>query len=315
MATCVGVAGGLGAWALHQQGGTSEHLQRLDAVARQVQQMRYYNADVSGWQGWLYAQAEAESPATAVDPAGANISGLEADRQAGDALLAGFDEAVLTADERQVLQQLRTQWADYFTVTDTYVEQVREGSPQSLEAAYATLNGPLDASWRALLDSTEQLADSVDARAGQQQELAAARETRLKAAVLVATVLAVVLSTVLAPLVTRSITRPLARTLHVVQGLAEGRLDQRVGISTGDEVGQLAGAVDATMERLAATMRRIAGNAGTLASSSEELTSVATQLSSGAEEAATQAQVVSAATEEISANIATVAAAGDQMSS
>ncbi|MBB2903619.1 methyl-accepting chemotaxis protein [Kineococcus radiotolerans] len=115
--------------------------------------------------------------------------------------------------------------------------------------------------------------------------------------------------------VARGIAGPLARVLTVVQGLASGRLDQRVGITTRDEVGQLATALDATMDRLTDTVRRIAGNASTLAASSEELTTVATQLSSGAEEAATQAQVVSAATEEISANIGTVAAAGDEMSS
>ncbi|MFD0485175.1 methyl-accepting chemotaxis protein [Kineococcus sp. GCM10028916] len=125
---------------------------------------------------------------------------------------------------------------------------------------------------------------------------------------------ALVVAVVVAVVVARSIARPLAATLSVVQGLATGRLDQRVGITTRDEVGQLASALDATMDRLTDTVRRIAGNATTLAASSEELTSVATQLSSGAEESSSQAQVVSAATEEISANIGTVAAAGDEMS-
>uniref|UniRef100_UPI003D7DC57A MCP four helix bundle domain-containing protein n=1 Tax=Kineococcus sp. SYSU DK006 TaxID=3383127 RepID=UPI003D7DC57A len=165
---------------------------------------------------------------------------------------------------------------------------------------------------------TETLTTLTEAESAAAADLAAEGSAQVRAAVVVLLVLgavAVAVAVAVAIAVSRSIAGPLAKTLAVVRGLAEGRLDQRVGITTGDEVGQLAGAVDATMERLAATMRRIAGNAGTLASSSEELTTVATQLSSGAEEAATQAQVVSAATEEISANIATVAAAGDQMSS
>ena len=124
---------------------------------------------------------------------------------------------------------------------------------------------------------------------------------------------ALVVAVLVAAFVARSIAGPLSKALTVVQGLATGRLDQRVAISTRDEVGQLAAALDTTMDRLTDTMRRIAGNATTLAASSEELTSVATQLSSGAEESSTQAQVVSAATEEISANIGTVAAAGDEM--
>ncbi|WP_432545652.1 methyl-accepting chemotaxis protein [Kineococcus sp. SYSU DK004] len=126
---------------------------------------------------------------------------------------------------------------------------------------------------------------------------------------------ALAFAVVVAVAISRSVARPLARTLHVVEGLAAGRLDQRVGYQAEDEVGQLAAAVDATMDKLTSTMRRIAGASTTLAASSEELSAVATQLSSGAEESATQSQVVSAATEEISANIGTVAAAGEQMTS
>ena len=128
-------------------------------------------------------------------------------------------------------------------------------------------------------------------------------------------VLALVLAGVVAVVVARSIAGPLGRALTVVRGLAQGRLDQRVGYSAKDEVGELSGALDVTMDRLTETMRAIADNAATLAASSEELTTVATQLSSGAEESAAQTQVVSAATEEISANIGTVAAAGEQMTS
>ncbi|WP_328294304.1 methyl-accepting chemotaxis protein [Kineococcus sp. NBC_00420] len=220
----------------------------------------------------------------------------------------------MTASERTVLDQARTEWKDFFAVQDTFVSQVAQGTPESMATAWATLNGPLDASWKALLKSTEALAGSVDARTEDAQAAAATRETRLKVVLLAATVLALALAAVTAPLVARSITRPLARTLAVVQGLAAGRLDQRVALTGQDEVARLAVALDATMDRLTDTVRRISANAGTLAGSSEELTTVATQLSSGAEKAAAQAQVVSAATEEISANIGTVAAAGDEMS-
>ncbi|MEZ0491678.1 methyl-accepting chemotaxis protein [Kineococcus sp. TBRC 1896] len=125
---------------------------------------------------------------------------------------------------------------------------------------------------------------------------------------------ALVIAVVVAVAVARSITRPLAATVRVVQGLAQGRLDQRVGTTSRDEVGQLATAVDTTMDHLHQTMTRIHATAATLAAASGDLSTVATQLSSGAQESAVQSQVVSAATEQISANIGTVAAAGEQMS-
>ncbi|NHC12567.1 methyl-accepting chemotaxis protein [Motilibacter deserti] len=130
---------------------------------------------------------------------------------------------------------------------------------------------------------------------------------------LVVGAVAVVLGVGIAYAIARGVARPLGRTLVVVEGLAEGRLDQRVAYDSRDEVGKLAGAVDATMDRLSETIRDIAANATTLASSSEELTGVATQLSSGAEESSAQAQSVSATSQQISGNIGTVAAAGEQM--
>ncbi|WP_432575006.1 MCP four helix bundle domain-containing protein, partial [Kineococcus sp. SYSU DK005] len=87
--------------------------------------------------------------------------------------------------------------------------------------------------------------------------------------------LAIAIAIAVAVAVARSIAQPLAKTLTVVQGLAHGRLDQRVHHSARDEVGQLAAAVDTTMDNLTGTMRRIAGASTTLAASSEELSAVA----------------------------------------
>ncbi len=126
-------------------------------------------------------------------------------------------------------------------------------------------------------------------------------------------VAALAVAMVVAALVARSITRPLARTAAVVRGLAEGRLDQRVGYDAADEIGQLAAAVDRTMDQLSTTMTELTSTAQVLAGSSEEMSGVATRLSAGAAETSSQTHVVSAATEEISANIGTVAAAGEEM--
>ncbi|MCI2236889.1 methyl-accepting chemotaxis protein, partial [Kineococcus sp. TRM81007] len=157
----------------------------------------------------------------------------------------------------------------------------------------------------------------AEAEAQRAQEIAEQGAADYRAAValfLVAGAAAVALAIAIAVAISRSVARPLARTLNVVQGLAAGRLDQRVDHTAKDEVGELAGAVDTTMDTLTTTMRRIAGASSTLAGSSEELSAVATQLSSGAVQSASQSQVVSAATEQISASISTVAAAGDEMS-
>ncbi|WP_345713594.1 methyl-accepting chemotaxis protein, partial [Kineococcus glutinatus] len=117
----------------------------------------------------------------------------------------------------------------------------------------------------------------------------------------------------LTALITRSVAGPLAAAVAVVRGLAEGRLDQRVPVTSRDEVGELAGALNSTMDRLGAVLRDVTADAETLAASSGELTAVASRLAAGAEDSAAQTRVVSAATEQIGANIGTVAAAGEEM--
>ncbi|WP_218974316.1 methyl-accepting chemotaxis protein [Streptomyces sp. NP160] len=124
---------------------------------------------------------------------------------------------------------------------------------------------------------------------------------------------ALLLAAAMAVVVARSVTRPLSKVVTVMTDVAAGRLDRRVELTTKDELGQLAAAVDTTVATLGTAMRDIAAEARSLASASTSLSSVAAQISSGAEQAAAQTQVVSAASEQVTASISTVAAAGEEM--
>ncbi|WP_328292658.1 methyl-accepting chemotaxis protein [Kineococcus sp. NBC_00420] len=115
--------------------------------------------------------------------------------------------------------------------------------------------------------------------------------------------------------VRRSIVSPLTRVTDVLSRVADGDLGATVDLSSRDEIGTMARALDHSTLRFRGAMQQITGSAGQLAAYAGQLTQVSTQLSVGAEQSADQSQVVSAATEEISANIGTVAAAGDEMSS
>ncbi|WP_432546570.1 methyl-accepting chemotaxis protein [Kineococcus sp. SYSU DK004] len=202
--------------------------------------------------------------------------------------------------------------ADYRQGREALIPLAVAGDTQGFIEKRAATTTPIALEVDALLDTLAE----VESQAA--TDIAAQGSSAYHTAVtllLIAGAAALAFAIAVAVLISRSVAGPLARTLTVVEGLAGGRLDQRVDYTCADEVGQLAAAVDATMDKLTGTMRRIADSSTTLAASSEELSAVATQLSSGAEESATQSQVVSAATEEISANIGTVAAAGEQMTS
>jgi methyl-accepting chemotaxis protein len=115
-------------------------------------------------------------------------------------------------------------------------------------------------------------------------------------------------------LIARSIVSPLRKVVDVVRGLAEGRLDRRVDYVAKDEMGQLAEATNASMDKLGELLGEITHNAESLAVASEQLTDVSGQLSAVAEQSSAQSSMVAAATEEISTNVGVLAAAGDDMS-
>jgi len=168
-----------------------------------------------------------------------------------------------------------------------------------------------DAAFEALAGVQQTEADAAD-------DLVASGEaayTRSLALFLTTAAVGLVVVLLLGVLIGRGITRPLSRVLEVVNGLADGRLDQRTGISSKDEVGQLAAATDASIDRLSSVVRDITAKAVTVTGSSEQLTAVSSQLSSGAEESSVQAQLVAAASEQISASMSTIAAAGEEMTS
>jgi methyl-accepting chemotaxis protein len=229
-----------------------------------------------------------------------------------DTVWAQYTASPGTAQE----EQARTAFEDALTAFRTVVQDAalptsEAGDPDQIAQME---KDQLDPAFDAVGVSLAALDDLEDAQAAAAAQKAEATYRNGRDLYLVVALLGLVVAVGLAVLIARSIVRPLGRTLGVVQGLAAGYLDQRVDYQAGDEVGRLATAVNATIDALATTMRRITGSAITLAGASEELTAVASHLSSGAEETSAQSQVVSAATEEITVSIATVAAAGEEMS-
>ena len=235
--------------------------------------------------------------------------------QTADAALSAHWKAYLATRPAQSQAQLDafdTALADYLTA-----RKGLEGIARSFDSS--AFSGQYDATVKPLEVSLEKQLQDMAGR-----ELAAAKASRESGAaayeravvVMLATIaVAVAAALVIATVISRSIAGPLGRVVQVVRGLAEGHLDERVGLTSKDEIGVMAQALDVSTERLGSVMSQVVANSATLAASAEELTAVATQMSAGAEESSHQSQLVSAATEEISANIGTVAAAGEEMTS
>jgi methyl-accepting chemotaxis protein len=107
---------------------------------------------------------------------------------------------------------------------------------------------------------------------------------------------------------------PVSKVVDLAKSMAGGDLSRRLNMTSKDEIGNMAHALDDSCKNLADLMIQIRENASVLANSSEEMSSVSAQMASNAEEMSTQSNTVAGTTEQMSANINAMASAAEEMS-
>ncbi|GAA3442697.1 methyl-accepting chemotaxis protein [Planomonospora venezuelensis] len=117
----------------------------------------------------------------------------------------------------------------------------------------------------------------------------------------------------LAVAVARLIVRPLAAVSRTLDAVAHGDLTGRVEVTSRDEAGQMAAAVNQANSALRQTMESLASSADTLATSSGELAAVSDRIATSADDASVQAGSAAAAADEVSQNVQTVSAGSEEM--
>ena len=256
--------------------------------------------------------------------------------------LSGTNYAVATdpADRANYLSSRNTSYSELADAADRYlgthpsdagralVQQVLDGI-DDYEAGMVTLDSLADAgdltAWSEAREATiSPIAKTVMARldelAAQRQQTAADsaaqataeyRSTRLLLAVVLTVGVAAAL--VVGRSVARGITGGLRRVQSTAEGLAAGDLTRTAGVTSRDEVGATAAALDGAVVELRTVLTSVTATADAVAASAEELSASSAQIAAAAEETATQSEVVSGAAGEVSRNVATVAAGAEEM--
>jgi methyl-accepting chemotaxis protein len=286
---------------------------KLQSVRHTVETLHYRAADVSGWLGYMYADALVTDPATAYGPESAEVVGLADARKATYQLLQQADTGAFNAAERKEFAHTKQLWDTYFAVYDEMASKVRQSPRTAMPATWQTLNGELATAWTDLLTSTEKLSKSLDDRSAALAERSDRAAGLARTAVMLAALLAIAAAIVLGVVVTRSIVRPLRRSVHALTCVADGDLTASPGIAQHDEAGQLAAAFDTTMESLRGIVSTLAESAGTMAVTAAEMERTTSRISDSAAEASVRATEVSSAASVVSENVQTVAAASEEM--
>jgi methyl-accepting chemotaxis protein len=151
--------------------------------------------------------------------------------------------------------------------------------------------------------------EQAAARNAQSEQEASSAITQLLVSVLVAVLVAIGLTVV----VVRRITGTVRSVESAAAAMAAGDLTTRTGVTSQDELGRMAAALDAAQASIAEVLAGVVASADAVAASSEELSASSAQISASAEETSAQSGVVAGAADEVSRSVQTVAAGAEQM--
>ncbi len=228
------------------------------------------------------------------------------------AIAAALDQlATALADDpagAAAVVKAKKDWAAYLEFNSTIHAGTTKADFDRLVTQYAELYGALSADQDVLLARTTALAE---------QSIAAAEDRTATATWTIAALLAIgVLASVLLGARVASRVRGTVRGVaHVAEGLAAGDLTRTSGVTSSDEVGRMAVALDQAVARLREDLVQLAGNAGTLQHAAGQLTAVSGAVDDAANQASQQAGSVAAAADVVSDNLQVVSAGSAEMGS
>jgi methyl-accepting chemotaxis protein len=309
-----------------------QQAQRLQAVADATQEIRYYNADVSGWQ---YAVAyEAENAAAPVPDDSANRAGQLADKKQLDRTLATFPVADATPAERKLVASMNRDWAEFWRLDSRlFALYQAPGDAATIESHHAAaselLYGPLMKTYERLLVSTDELGKSVEKRVAAVNASSAATASSSIRTVIIVAVIAALVAIAAALVLTRTVVRPVATLVARLRSLDEQDMGSlRAGLSAmaggdltveavsvtreiddvgDDEIGAASKTTNSLIAKTAASLNDYNRTRGALRSLVGEVLETAGSLSTSSQEMASTSEEAGRAVGEIAQAVSDVA--------
>ena len=210
-------------------------------------------------------------------------------------------------DERKGLEKLRAAMVEYYEAADATLQVCRQATTSGDEALFERAQqltdehtGPHAVAALEAFDSQMEIMAEI---AGDMAK-SASRSAHMAITVnLVGTLLAVAVAFVLGVFVAGLIARPLAHAVDVLQAVAERDLTRSLEVKSRDEIGQMAGSLNAAVASMRDALDEVRSVSDGLASAAQQLASGATEISSGAQEQASSLEETAASLEEITSTV------------
>ncbi len=144
---------------------------------------------------------------------------------------------------------------------------------------------------------------------------ASSRQAAIRISLIIACVGVTALVAILTFLTGRLV-KPLACVTKTLRDISEGEgdLTVRLGISSNDEIGQLAWFFNQFVEKIEAIIRDVADNTTLLATASHELSTTSSRMVTGADKMTSQSSMVTSSTKNLSDKLSSISSGADGMS-
>ncbi|MDT0166605.1 methyl-accepting chemotaxis protein, partial [Actinotalea sp. AC32] len=305
---------GLGLASVAEQRRISEQVSAAQDVLRSAETARFQIADLTGWQGLVFADVQVYGPEVGLADDAYNRAGMLEARDGVYAWLDEVDTSAMTQDERAAWSELRPAWDDFFHWDEQVVTWLEQDDEEGSLSAIESINGgEAGAAYGAVLDIAGTVTESAQERIDTLRAEQTAAQERSRLLLVLTAVLGSALAVVSAVVGTRSVVGPVRRIQEVSEAIAARDLTLTTGLTTRDETGRAGASVDTAVATMRSLVATVAGSAGAVASAAEGLSTANATVTEGASGTSAQAGVVAAAAEQVSRNVQAVAAGAEQM--
>ncbi|WNB85222.1 methyl-accepting chemotaxis protein [Cellulomonas sp. ATA003] len=303
------VVAGTASYGTARIGDLEDQLGAAVDVQDTVERARYDLLWASNWQNITAWRARVDGGAVAADPAGDNLPNYT-DGVDGFESLFALDRTMLDAAGAENLDVIEEQWSELLEYND---EIFALWAADQLDEGDAVSGGPKWDIYFVIAEALDALTGSVEQRVDDLRSEMDATQRSTALVTWIVTAIVVLAGAVLSWVVSGRIVAGLRRVHAALTAMADGDLTVTAGVTSRDEVGEMAAALGSAQASLRTTLGQVAEASHTVAAASEELATANAQVAAGSEETSAQAGVVAAAAEQVSRNVQTVAAGAEEM--
>lgn len=235
-----------------------------------------------------------------------NINSL---RDTIDNQIQGYRPLATTPEESEILSKFDKQYSNYMQVFDEGMKLAQGNNDQTfLTFLKATLKPPGDealATLGSLVDLNVKLAEQNNTKSKEAYSNAFT-------VTVILVIGSVVFSIIIGFVISRSISRPLMAMLGLASEVSNGNLTLKSDISSKDEVGQLAFAMNRMVDNLRELINTIVLNSQSVAASSEQISASTQEIASTSTSQSSEASNISELFKELSLAINSVAASAEE---